>query len=313
LYIDCTGFSAILIEKTLGSKFTSIVDDLINDSAIAIRVPYKDKKEEIRNYTDCTALSSGWSWQVPLWGRMGCGYVYSSSFISDTDAKKELSDHIAGTLGVSDLEDSDFKVIRLRTGYRDRSWEKNCISIGLSSQFLEPLESTGLVFVVNQIRSLISLLDSKNLSYNEFSRATYNYESKKFFEEAKYFVLMHYLNTSRDDSEYWKHIKEQRVPEYLLTLISNITNKGDWEVEYNRMFHQKSWEHIMVGFKGIDFTKNLYIGGEPINLVTQKEDIREILEHLKSLEISNSETVNEMSTHYDYLMENLYGNDSDSR
>ena len=310
LFVDCTGFKALLIEGALNEPIKDTNSSLINDRAVAVRVPYTNKEEELNVYTNCTALSSGWTWNVPLWNQRGCGYVYSSRFLSDKDAIAELQEHIREVLKTEPPEDSQFRVVPMRTGSRERSWKGNCVSIGLSSQFLEPLESTGLVFVVNQIKSLISSLAGEYPTYNELSRTLYNYESEKLFEEARLFVVLHYLNTSRSDTPYWRYLQTQEVPSDLVALISNIINLDNWDVGYNKMFNQKSWEHILLGFGVIDFSKNLNIGGEALDMDKHLENVTEIIQYLKNLEINNVRETYSLPSHYQYLKDNIYDSDN---
>jgi tryptophan halogenase len=137
LYIDCTGFKSLLLDKTLKEPFDSYTDMLPNNSAWATRIPYADKEEELVGYTNCTAIQNGWVWNIPLWSRIGTGYVYSDKFVSDEDALKEFQKY----LGTKELE---FKNIKMRVGLHKRLWVKNVVAIGLSAGFIEPLESNGL-------------------------------------------------------------------------------------------------------------------------------------------------------------------------
>jgi hypothetical protein len=151
LFIDCTGFKSLLLGETLKEPFESYSDLLINDSAWATRIPYKDKDTEMVPYTNCTAIENGWVWNIPLWSRIGTGYVYSSKFVDDDTALKQLKNHIK-------VEDAEFKKIKMRVGIHKRLWVKNVVAIGLSAGFIEPLESNGLFsvheFLIKLIRSI---------------------------------------------------------------------------------------------------------------------------------------------------------------
>ena len=141
LFIDCTGFSALLIDKALKEPFESFEDVLPNNSAWATKMPYKNKKKELVGYTNCTAIDNGWVWNIPLWSRIGSGYVYSDKYISDDDALLQFQKHIKKG------DELEYKHIKMRTGIHKRTWVKNVCAIGLSAGFIEPLESNGLYTV----------------------------------------------------------------------------------------------------------------------------------------------------------------------
>ncbi len=140
LYIDCTGFKSLLLGQSLKEPFESYADILPNDSAWATHIKYKNKKKELVPYTNCTAIDNGWVWNIPLWSKIGTGYVYSSKFVDDDTALKEFKKHLK-------QKDLEFKKIKMKVGIHKRLWVKNVIAIGLSAGFIEPLESNGLFSV----------------------------------------------------------------------------------------------------------------------------------------------------------------------
>ena len=151
LYIDCTGFSSVLLGKTLKVPFESYSDMLPNNSAWATKLPYNNKREQLVPYTDCKAVENGWIWKIPLWSRLGTGYVYSDKFIDDDAALKQFQKH----LGTDELE---FKKIKMKIGIHERLWEDNVVAIGLAAGFIEPLESNGLFTVHEFLKGLILIL-----------------------------------------------------------------------------------------------------------------------------------------------------------
>ena len=201
LFIDCTGFSSLLLGKTLKVPFESYCPDLLpNNSAWATQLPYKNKKEQLVNFTDCRAVENGWIWTIPLWSRLGTGYVYSDSFIDDDGALKQFQKH----LGTDELE---FKKIKMKIGIHERLWEKNVVAIGLSSGFIEPLESSGLFSVHEFLRQLIRELKRDRIS--QWDRDNFTFRCKDTFREFAEFVSLHYVLSHRNDTEYWKHIQEK--------------------------------------------------------------------------------------------------------
>ena len=200
LYIDCTGFASVLLGKTLKVPFESYSDILPNNSAWATRLPYKNKREQLVNYTDCRAVENGWIWTIPLWSRIGTGYVYSDNFIDDDAALKQFQKHL-GT------DEAEFKKIKMRIGLHERLWEKNVVAIGLSSGFIEPLESNGLFSVHQFLKELIR--DLKRDKISQWDRDNFTYKCKWHFRGFAEFVALHYILSHRDDTEYWRHIQNK--------------------------------------------------------------------------------------------------------
>ena len=205
LFIDCTGFKSLLLEQACGSKFISFESDLLNDRAIACRLPYTDREKEMVNYTDCHALSAGWVWETPLWNIRGTGYVHSSKFISLDGAKEEFRNHLATKIGKEKAEELEFRVIDMKHGKREKAWVGNCVGIGLSYGFLEPLESTGLYTTHENILNLIDTLERRNGYITKIDRDGFNYACNFTLESMRSFVAMHYVLSQRRDSAYWRH------------------------------------------------------------------------------------------------------------
>ena len=218
LYIDCTGFASILLGKTLQVPFESYLDILPNNTAWATRLPYKNKREELVNHTNSTAVENGWIWKIPLWSRMGTGYVYSDNFIDDDAALKQFQKH----LGTDELE---FRKIKMRVGIHERLWEKNVVAVGLSSGFIEPLEGSGLFSVHEFLRQLIRELKRDKIS--QWDRENFTYRCKDLFRLFAEFVSLHYVLSHRDDTEYWRHIQNKNW------LVEE--NRGMWKLANAKM------------------------------------------------------------------------------
>ena len=216
LYIDCTGFKSLLLDKSLKEPFESYSDMLPNDSAWATKLKYKNKKKELVPYTNCTAIENGWVWNIPLWSRIGTGYVYSSKFVDDDTALKEFKKH----LGQKDLE---FKKIKMRVGIHKRVWVKNVVAIGLSAGFIEPLESNGLFSVHEFLIRLLRNLRREKIS--QWDRDNFNYQCKHLFKVFSEFVGLHYALSHRDDTPYWRHCLNKTWDNSLINL-SPVGVKG---------------------------------------------------------------------------------------
>jgi tryptophan 6-halogenase len=210
LFIDCTGFRGLLINKALGEPFISFSESLLCDRAIAMQVPTDIRKDGINPYTTATALSSGWVWNIPLYGRVGTGYVYCSEFLSEEQAEQEFRQHLGPA-----AENCKAKHIKIRVGRNRNSWVKNCVAIGLSSGFVEPLESTGIFFIQHGIEELISHFPGK--TFNEELIKSYNKIIADCIDGVRDFLTLHYCASDKADTPFWKATKHQVVVSAELT------------------------------------------------------------------------------------------------
>jgi len=199
LFIDCTGFRAILM-NALNVEWISWHNELLNDSTWAIRKPYTNKEEELTAYTRVTAMSSGWTWTVPTFSRIGTGYNYSSKFQSKEDALKEFKQFT----GLEHLDDSEFRHLSWPTGIRRQPWSGNCVAIGLSAGFIEPLESGGLFSVHEFLFSLIQFINSDTQYTNGMMRDYFNNACWQQLGAFKDFVVYHYTLAQKGDTPYWE-------------------------------------------------------------------------------------------------------------
>ncbi len=205
LFIDCTGFKALLIGEAMNEPYESFEDVLPVNRAWAVQIPYEDRKSEMLNYTDSTALSSGWVWAAPLWSRIGTGYVYSDKFITPENALEEFKQHLKKVRGEGrDIESLSFRDIKFKSGMRKRCWVKNVVSIGLSAGFIEPLESNGLHTTYELALKLIKVINRGFV--NQWDIDSFNYMSRHTILGFKEFVQMHYFLSNRDDSDFWKYM-----------------------------------------------------------------------------------------------------------
>ncbi len=201
IFVDCTGFAAHLIEKKLGVGFEDCSQWLICDRAVTMHVPYEHYYPGyVRPYTTATALSAGWAWDIPLQTKRSLGYVHSSAHLSDDDAEKELR-----AFEGSHAESLSSRVVKFKVGRREQQWAANCVAIGLSGGFIEPLESTGLY-----LSQIASDLLAEHFPYAEdmaplafrFNRIMAN----RFYEVLD-FINMHYCLTRRTDTDFWREVR----------------------------------------------------------------------------------------------------------
>jgi tryptophan 6-halogenase len=209
LYIDCSGSRSILINKALGDPFLSAADQLLCDRALAFQLPVDVRVTGLDPCTTSTGLSAGWAWNIPLYGRLGTGYVYSSQFLSQDEAEREMR----AFLGPA-AEGITPNPIRIRLGRQSRSWVKNCVAIGLSSGFLEPLEASGIFLIQNGIEELVRHFPTDSL--DETVIRSYNRVVADCFDGVRNFLLLHYAASDRRDTPFWRATKESAaIPEDL--------------------------------------------------------------------------------------------------
>ncbi|MEH2140040.1 tryptophan halogenase family protein [Nostoc sp.] len=261
LFIDCTGFRGLLINKVLDEPFISYSESLLCDRAIAMQIPTDLKKDGINPYTTATALSSGWVWNIPLYGRNGTGYVYASAFISAEEAEQEFRQHL-GTAA----DNCQASHIKMRIGRNRNSWVKNCVAIGLSSGFVEPLESTGIFFIQHGIEELVSHFPSK--SFNKELIHSYNKVIADCIDGVREFLTLHYYASDRTDTEFWKATKTNiKVPEELREKLRLWKNRLPSNKSINPKYH---------GFESYSYSVML------LGLNYMPESSLPILEHIKN-------------------------------
>lgn len=244
LFVDCTGFASLLMQKNLQVKFNSFKQNLFNDSAVVLPTALP---KNIPVETVSTALSHGWCWQIPLTNRFGNGYVYASDYINEDDAETELRQHLG--LLESDVE---ARHLKMRVGQLEKHWHKNCLAIGLSQGFIEPLEATALHLVQVCIELFMSKFEEgqfSNKHQNEF-----NQKIVDRFERVRDYIVAHYKLNTRNDSEYWKANRENKhFSDSLFHILDVWFRRGDIAQEIQRQkltthFDTVSWNCLLAGY-----------------------------------------------------------------
>lgn len=240
LFVDCTGFRGLLINETLNEPFESFEDVLPNNRAVAMRVPRAGT--DMAPYTTATAMPAGWIWTIPLYGRNGTGYVYSDQYCTPEEAERTLRALVAP--GQDDLE---ARHLRMRIGRSRRSWVANCIAVGLSSAFVEPLESTGIFFIQHGIEQIV-----KNFPGTDWGDAadTYNRRVAQAVDGVKEFLILHYRAAARDDTPYWKETNLRAIPDGLaerLEIASRQLLDDDTVYPHYHGFEAYSWNTMLLG------------------------------------------------------------------
>lgn len=249
LYIDCTGFAGLLINKALGTPFVSFGESLLCDRAVALQVPEDIEVEGIRPYTTATALSSGWVWNIPLYGRKGTGYVYSSRFRTPEEAEAELRAHLGPA-----SEGLRANHIRMRIGRNQESWVKNCVAIGLSSGFVEPLESTGIFFIQHGIEQLVTHFPDRG--FDPALLRSYNRGVADCIDGVRDFLVLHYYASTRADTPFWQATKEVVVPPALAERLALWRHRLPDAMSINPAYHGFEAYSYSVMLLGLGYVPN---------------------------------------------------------
>ena len=235
-FIDCTGFRALLIEKTLGSGYEDWSHWLPMNSALAVQT---ESTEPARPYTRAIAHPEGWQWRIPLQHRVGTGLVYCSDFCSDAAAQDRLMANLPGA------PRTEPRTIRFRTGRREEVWSKNCVALGLSSGFVEPLESTSIHLIqvgitrLNQSFPFGGVSPSVVRHFNAIARAE--------MEGIRDFIVLHYTLTERADSAFWRHCRDMAIPDSLAQRLDLFRETARAYQAGEDLFRVDSWVQVMLG------------------------------------------------------------------
>ena len=284
LYIDCSGFRGLLIEGALQTGYDDWSHWLPCDRAAAVPC---ERTQALSSYTRVTAKAAGWQWRIPLQHRIGNGYVYSSNFLSDTQAQDELLSSIEGKALAEPLK------LQFATGRRKRFWNKNCVAIGLSAGFLEPLESTSIHFIQRGIALLLSYFPDRNFNTADIDR--YNKTVAAEYERVRDFLVLHYSTTERDDSEIWRYCRGVVKPDSLKERIELFRSHGRLLREDNELFPLQSWLYVFVGQN---------IMPESDDPLANILDPRLVSDNLSNIRSVIRQCAEAMPTHGDFIKQN---------
>jgi len=236
LFLDCSGFRGLLIEEALGTGYEDWSHWLPMDRAIAVPSATAGPPTP---YTRSTAGEAGWRWRIPLQHRIGNGHVYCSRYMDDDTAEAQL---LAG-LDAPALAAP--RRLRFVTGRRKLAWNRNVVALGLASGFIEPLESTSIHLVQQGVSTLMSLFPSGTIEPAEV--AQYNRLIRRDYEQVRDFVILHYKQTLRRDTPFWRDVAAMDVPQRLAERISLFEAHGRVFLEPGELFTETSWVAVMLG------------------------------------------------------------------
>jgi tryptophan halogenase len=281
LFIDCTGFRALLIEGALRAGYDDWTHWLPCDSAIAIQT------SSVRSpvpYTRAIAHEAGWQWRIPLQHRQGNGVVYCSDYLSHEAALEKLLSTVEGEKLVKPNH------IRFRTGARRKQWHRNCVAVGLSGGFMEPLESTSIHLIQRAILRIVRMLPAGEISQRDIGE--FNDQQFTDMEQIRDFLVLHYKATDRRDTPFWRHCASMEVPASLEHKMELFRETGRVFRKNEELFAENSWVQVMMG-QGINPQSH-----HPVAAKLRDEELKHLLGSLRE---QVSRTVAALPLHGDYV------------
>ncbi|WP_413673780.1 tryptophan halogenase family protein [Massilia cellulosiltytica] len=261
LFIDCSGFRGLLIEQTLEAGYEDWSHWLPCDRALAVPC---ESVPALTPYTRATAHKSGWQWRIPLQNRIGNGHVYCSRYISDDEAAHVLLSNLDGK------PLADPRPIRFMTGMRKKAWDKNVVAIGLSSGFLEPIESTSIHMIQDSIQRLLDYFPDQGFSATDVE--AFNRLSRFHYERIRDFIILHYHANQRDDAAFWQECARMEIPATLRDKIDLFRTHGRLRRVDSELFTEVGWLQVLVG-------QNIHPQAyHPLVDVQSEEGIRDYME-----------------------------------
>jgi tryptophan halogenase len=303
--IDCTGFKGMIINQTLKEPFIDYGKYLANNKAIAVQIKHPDPNR-IDSLTKSTALGAGWVWRVPLFNRIGTGYVFSGNHRTDDEAMDEFKAHLGDQLG-----DAEPRIIPMRVGRTERAWVKNCIAVGLSGGFIEPLESTAIHMIDMSVRWLAINFPTKDFEPALVDR--YNNLSDGLYNEVLDFICIHYRLGNRTDSQYWIDTREElEIPDRLAANLEVWKHRlpQKFDLETATLFDVHTYNAVLLGKRvyetgwgskdfevGVNLDETIYraylaqADKDINNIVARMPDHKALLKELRG-EMAQSSNVN---------------------
>lgn len=248
LFVDCSGFQSLLLGKALEVPFVDKSDILFVDHALTIQVPYDNDNTDIPPYTIATAQENGWTWDISLPQRRGIGYVYSSKYTSHERAREVLSEYLKG-----EHADIEPRLIPMKIGYRQEFWHKNCVAIGLSAGFVEPLEATGLLAFDSSSRNLAENFPATR-QHMDIVAKDYNHKIQYVWDRVIDFVKLHYFLSGRRDTQFWiDNTNPNSAPEGLLNKLEHWRHSPPTESDFFSRYEMFNLDNYLYILNGMNF------------------------------------------------------------
>jgi tryptophan halogenase len=281
LFIDCTGFRGLLIGNALHVGYEDWSHHLFCDSAVALQT---ESVGPAIPYTRSIAREAGWQWRIPLQHRIGNGMVYCSRYLADDAAKQGLLANVEGKVL------TEPRVIKFRPGQRRQTWKRNCIAIGLSSGFIEPLESTSIHLIQRGIMHLLQMFPRDGIRQSDVDE--YNRQTNHEIEHIRDFIVLHYHVTRRQDTPFWRACRAMDIPDSLRHRIALFRETGRVFRVPSELFAENSWIQVMLG-QGIEPLQH-----HPVADLMGDEELGSFLDGIKS---SVEKTVAQLPAHQAYV------------
>jgi tryptophan halogenase len=283
-FIDCSGFRGLLIEQVYKAGYDDWTHWLPVNRAVAVPC---ESAGELLPYTRSTAQEAGWQWRIPLQHRTGNGYVYSNQYISEDEAAAKLMARLDGA------PRAEPRTLRFVTGRRKKSWIKNCVTLGLSSGFIEPLESTSIHLVQVAISKLLAMFPKDGLNERLINR--FNKEMAFHYDDVKDFIIAHYKVTEREDTPFWKYVKHMQIPESLQEKLDIFMTRGEVMARQEELFKETSWFAVLAGQGLVPGTYH------PVADAISEDELRLRLTKIRT---GVQNRVNGMPSHKDFILKN---------
>lgn len=281
LFLDCTGFRGVLIEGALKAGYLDWSNYLPMDRAVAVPCAIT---EAPKPYTIATAREAGWTWRIPLQHRVGNGHVYCSQYTDQAVATDVLLNAIDGE------PLADPRHLRFVTGRRKQFWKANCVALGLSAGFLEPLESTSIHLIQSGIAKLLALFPDKR--FNPVERDEYNRLLSVSYEHIRDFILLHYVATERDDTPFWRHMRDMELPGTLARKMALMQERGRFFRYEDELFSVTSWLAVLAGQRRAPQSHN------PVADVLSEHNLTQSLANMRDVV---AKTAAAMPTHQQFI------------
>lgn len=296
LFVDCTGFSSLLLGEHYKVPFKPCDDVLFIDTALAVQVPYEDEDESIASHTISTAQEAGWIWDIGLQHRRGVGYVYSSKYSTEAQAREKLKEYVGDK-----IDSLTIRKIPIKSGHRSHFWQNNCVAVGLSAGFLEPLEASALVLVEMSAQMISEQLphtrDIMDITAKRFNE-TFSYRWEKIID----FLKLHYILSTRDDNAFWSDNRDPKtIPQSLQDLMKLWQYRAPADHDFtsnNEVFPAASYQYVLygMGFKS-DYSTTAYMLKDTVFAKSQFDKNKSMINQAVTNLPSNRELLNKIKNH----------------
>jgi tryptophan halogenase len=283
-FLDCSGFQGVMIESALKAGYEDWTHHLPCDRAWAVPCA---SAGPLRPITQTRAHSAGWQWRIPLQHRTGNGHVFSSAFMEPDEAQCILMANLDGEA------QAEPRLLKFVTGRRKSSWVKNCVSLGLASGFMEPLESTSIHLMQTALQRLAHMFP--DTGFNPLEIDEYNRKTKREYELIRDFLVLHYKATKRDDSPFWTHCRTMDVPDSLTMKMDYFRQHGRVIIEEDDLFKESNWVQVLIG-QGI-----IPESYSPLTLTVPENSLDEYMKNIRQI---YETLLPKIPTHVDYIAQN---------